>query len=313
MGVLLDTRTLAPSERADAVAAAMRTAGVPASLTHQVPDGEVSALVEHWDLGSGRTLLRRRSSGIRLTRSPAQVRTGAHDRLALTLLGPGDWRFAQGDADRSARSTAWQAIVVDQAEPYEFLRPHEGSTVAFGIDRHDLDLPGDLVRRAAGQLDRSPLHAVVRQHVLELGRLADAIPGPATAMLGRATLDLVRAYLISAAGEHPEPVSPDSLLARSRLYIDAHLADRNLTAERVARAQAVSVRQLFAAWTGADQTLAEYVMRRRLETARRLLAQPSARHRSIAAIARSCGFADAAHFSRRFRREYGVSPREWRA
>jgi AraC-like DNA-binding protein len=51
----------------------------------------------------------------------------------------------------------------------------------------------------------------------------------------------------------------------------------------------------------------------RLHAAARELRRPSAEHRTIEAVARRCGFADAAYFSRLFTRAYGVSPRQWRA
>ncbi|GHB09819.1 helix-turn-helix transcriptional regulator [Modicisalibacter luteus] len=47
----------------------------------------------------------------------------------------------------------------------------------------------------------------------------------------------------------------------------------------------------------------------RLERACRLMAEPQA---SLTEIAVACGFADAAHFSRAFRAQHGLSPRQWR-
>jgi AraC-like DNA-binding protein len=52
-------------------------------------------------------------------------------------------------------------------------------------------------------------------------------------------------------------------------------------------------------------------MEQLLELARTQLASPAGRQRSIAATARACGFADASHFTRRFRQAYGAAPREW--
>ena len=49
----------------------------------------------------------------------------------------------------------------------------------------------------------------------------------------------------------------------------------------------------------------EYIETRRLETARRLLADPRA---SIKQIADACGYEDALYFSRAFRRRFGAPP-----
>ncbi|MCP1344069.1 MULTISPECIES: AraC family transcriptional regulator [unclassified Halomonas] len=52
-----------------------------------------------------------------------------------------------------------------------------------------------------------------------------------------------------------------------------------------------------------------WLTERRLERACRLMAEPQA---SLTEIAVACGFADAAHFSRTFRAQHGLSPRQWR-
>jgi AraC-like DNA-binding protein len=75
----------------------------------------------------------------------------------------------------------------------------------------------------------------------------------------------------------------------------------------------VSPRLLYAAWSRNEVSLAAYVLRQRLELARRALVLGNVGPTpTIAAAARRCGFVDAAHFSRRFREAYGMSPREWR-
>jgi AraC-like DNA-binding protein len=302
---------VAPGERAEAVVAAMRSAQVPALLTHEVPPADVHARVDLWPLGGSLGLLHRTSSAVRLTRTPGQADAGA-DRLALTLLGPGDWSFRRRGSTRTVRSPRWELILVDHASPYEFVRRGTGSTFAFGLDTADLGLPPAVVAAAADRLERSPLHHLVRRHLLDLARSVDQLSGPAATMLGTATAELARAYLLSAVGTRPEPAGPEPLLARTRLWIRTHRADADLSAARIARAHAVSVRQLYAAWAGQPETLAGHVLAQRLELAGDLLARPAARARTIGSVARACGFADPAHFSRRFRRAYGVTPREWR-
>jgi AraC-like DNA-binding protein len=49
---------------------------------------------------------------------------------------------------------------------------------------------------------------------------------------------------------------------------------------------------------------------RRLEGARTDLGSPAGRHRTIASVARAWGFSDPSFFSSRFRRRYGVTPRQ---
>jgi AraC-like DNA-binding protein len=56
----------------------------------------------------------------------------------------------------------------------------------------------------------------------------------------------------------------------------------------------------------------QWIIRRRLDGARRELAAPEHAHRTIDAICRSWGFTNPAYFSRRFRHTYGTTPRHWR-
>lgn len=94
-------------------------------------------------------------------------------------------------------------------------------------------------------------------------------------------------------------------------YILAHLQDPALGAERIAGALHISVRHLYRLWAN-DLTVAEWIMAERLEGAKRTLTAQPAQSVTIRALARDWGFADATHFSRRFRQAYGMSPGEWR-
>jgi transcriptional regulator GlxA family with amidase domain len=81
--------------------------------------------------------------------------------------------------------------------------------------------------------------------------------------------------------------------------------------EELADRVEVSVRQLqrlFKTQTG-ESPLA-YARRMRLKTAAWLLTDSD---RTVADIAATCGFSDASHMGREFRREYGVAPNVYRA
>ncbi|WP_194398446.1 helix-turn-helix domain-containing protein [Microbacterium atlanticum] len=54
------------------------------------------------------------------------------------------------------------------------------------------------------------------------------------------------------------------------------------------------------------------MIEQRLLSARSALASSSARNRSIAEIASTWGFSNPSYFADRFRRRFGVTPRQWR-
>jgi AraC-like DNA-binding protein len=58
-------------------------------------------------------------------------------------------------------------------------------------------------------------------------------------------------------------------------------------------------------------SLEQWIIEHRLAGARTDLASPAGRRRPIASVARAWGFSDPSFFSSRFRRSYGVTPRQW--
>jgi AraC-like DNA-binding protein len=59
-------------------------------------------------------------------------------------------------------------------------------------------------------------------------------------------------------------------------------------------------------------TFSEFLTGQRLARAHRLLCEPDSSHTAISAIAYDVGFGDLSYFNRRFRRLYGLTPREVR-
>ena len=102
------------------------------------------------------------------------------------------------------------------------------------------------------------------------------------------------------------------MLTRVRSYVRQHLTEPGLDAEQVAAAHAISVRQLYRLCAAEQFSLEQWVIAQRLEGARGELADPASDHRPIAVVARRWGFTDPSYFSRRFRRAFGVTPRDWR-
>jgi AraC-like DNA-binding protein len=102
------------------------------------------------------------------------------------------------------------------------------------------------------------------------------------------------------------------MVRRIRAHIDARLWDRELTPVTVAAAQHISIRYLHKLFEGQGSTIGRWIQHRRLEEARRELARPGRSDTTVAAVARRWGFANATHFSRCFRAEYGMPPSDWR-
>jgi AraC-like DNA-binding protein len=102
------------------------------------------------------------------------------------------------------------------------------------------------------------------------------------------------------------------LLLRIHAFIEQHLGEADLSPGIVAAAHHVSVRYLHRLFEAQDTTVAAWIRRRRLERCRRDLADPAFGAVPVSAVAARWGIADPAHFSRLFRRAYGLPPAEYR-
>jgi AraC-like DNA-binding protein len=106
----------------------------------------------------------------------------------------------------------------------------------------------------------------------------------------------------------PEPTRgglPPGLTRRIREYIESHL-DETISLEALASTAGVSVHHFARAF---KQTVGvpphEYLLRKRVDRARRMLGQTDL---SLSEIALSVGFSDHSHFARHFRRLTGMTP-----
>ncbi len=127
----------------------------------------------------------------------------------------------------------------------------------------------------------------------------------------------VTEFLVATLGaEAVEPRSPAatrrSHLHRVRQTIETLLAEPDLTLGRVAEAEGVSPRYLQKLFAGEGESFTHYIRLRRLERCKLDLLSPRYGDQSISSICFRWGFNGSAHFSRAFRQEYGVSPREFR-
>lgn len=102
-----------------------------------------------------------------------------------------------------------------------------------------------------------------------------------------------------------------ALMERIRRVVDRNLRSWNLGAEMVCREAAMSRSQLYRILE-VEGGAANYIKRRRLSEGFILLSDIS-KNGSIDRIAEELCFADTSNFSRAFRREFGVSPRDVRA
>lgn len=174
-------------------------------------------------------------------------------------------------------------------------------------------------------------HRLVAPHALKIGHLSaargmnhvfsgllralaetiDDLTGDQLRPVELAVTEFLVASLASEAPRTPATMR-GAHLHRIQQTIETLLAEPDLRLARVAEAEGVSPRYLQKLFAAAGESFTHYVRLRRLERCRLDLISPRYADASISSICYRWGFNGSAHFSRAFRQQYGVSPREFR-
>lgn len=126
--------------------------------------------------------------------------------------------------------------------------------------------------------------------------------------------DQLGALLALATGSRITTPNVDrTLYDRCTAVIDARLSKPGLVASEVAGACDISLRTLHRLFAMNARTFAGVLMQKRIQMAGDMLADRRFHPLTIAEIGRRCGFLDASHFARQFRRVRNMGPREFRS
>ncbi|HXX44690.1 MAG TPA: helix-turn-helix domain-containing protein [Candidatus Acidoferrales bacterium] len=119
--------------------------------------------------------------------------------------------------------------------------------------------------------------------------------------------------LLELLGDEPSTSATEALHLRARAYIVQKLRDPALNVAQIAEALHCSKRYLHFVFANKGNTVDELIWKLRLEGCRNDLKNPALTGRSLTEIAFSWGFNSYPHFSRKFRNEFGASPRSVQA
>jgi AraC-like DNA-binding protein len=303
---LIDTSALAPREREAAAREFLETITDVDVVGHSCPPEAISTRLRSWDLHNFQ---------LNVLESP-WLGFGLNRRSTMEAVSVGTQVSGQTIktiGDQCQAFSPRQISLTDFGSPYQWRSTGESTTMSLRFTYAELCLPVGQIRSAAGDLVTSPLYDLFQTHVLQLYSFLDEdMPASAAESLASATLELARAVIATVGQQDAarNDVANEALVTRIEAYVQQRLADPGLSPESIAHAHHISVRQLYKLWSGRELGLAEWIMRGRLEGARRDLRRNESM--PIAALARRWGFTDATHFGRRFRSAYGISPREWR-
>lgn len=164
---------------------------------------------------------------------------------------------------------------------------------------------GTLTGRAAvNRIFSGLLHSIVN----DLDELTDEHIRPIEVALS----EFVISSLAESSAMSCFDVAGASNFHRITQAIELQLGDGDLSLHQVADEQHVSARYVQKLFQQAGMSFSQYLRRRRLEHCHADLASVAHRNLSISDICFRWGFNDAAHFSRSFRADYGMTPRAFR-
>ncbi len=126
-----------------------------------------------------------------------------------------------------------------------------------------------------------------------------------------ATVELSAAASLSL--QEPLTRAPKSHLRRVQNYILENLQDPDLNVVSIADANSISARYLHTLFTATDTTVSRWILEQRLQRCHDALSGRKDGRCVVKDVAFQWGFADSSHFSRVFKKQYGISPHEhWR-
>ncbi|WP_411719611.1 helix-turn-helix domain-containing protein [Mycetocola sp.] len=243
-----------------------------------------------------------------ITRTPELIaRTESRFfKLGLQLSGTG--LLIQDN--REAVLRPGDLAIYDTNTPYSLMFEDSFASAVLMVPHRFIELPTDSLRglTATTISGEHGLGRVVAQFLAGLSGELDQLDGSVGARLAQHAVDLVTTMFAQELDVVRDADRPHrSMLRRVQSYIDSRLASTELSPSSIAAAHYISTRHLHAIFHEDGLTVSSWIRSRRLDRCRRELADPLSPH-PVSQIAARWGFAEAAHFSRAFRAEFGEAP-----
>lgn len=217
----------------------------------------------------------------------------------IAELHPGD--FALYDStrpyvlhfDRPFRQIVLQIPYGSVAE--QFIMPENITARRVSAETAVGALASQFIQSVTGRLDvlSAQERGVINHHIIELVALAMG------SMSSLRELDR-------------QSTARTALLERIKQYIEINIRYPKLTSAQVAEHHQISERYQRMLFASSGTTVSRFILEKRLDLCREVLENQALRDYSITQVAFSYGFNEAAHFSRKFKERYGLSPKYYR-
>jgi AraC-like DNA-binding protein len=251
-----------------------------------------------------------------LTRPPVRIGRTHEHRYYLFLQQDGQLAVLQDG--RLSNLAPGDLVLCDSTAPYRLVATSPCSTLVLIVGAADLKrrlpAPADMVGvKLSGREGLTATTSLMMKSIWEQGR-AGLLPGSAGASIAESLLDvLVTACIAAGVGRNSDSGVSVGRRLQIRRHIEANLRDPEMSARSIAASFGISTRYLHILFAAEDETVSNYMLRRRLEETARQLSDAAWRRRTITEVAFGWGFNNATHFARVFKDRFGLSPRDFRA
>lgn len=232
------------------------------------------------------------------------------DCYYLQLLHRGSLTVLQRGA--SYVSNPARGAIFSATEQYELRCSGEVRSLYLEIPRDEFArrFPSERIPLSATINSSQGLGRITTEFCAMLSTESSKLDPNVRQKLGGELMDVLAVTLQAAEADMP---SSDGSIQGARLrsvkqWIENHLGDPDVSLERIARANGMSVRYLHQLFQLGDVSVSEWIWDRRLQLSYDEIARADGR--LITTIAFDHGFNSSAHFSTMFRRKYGMSPRD---
>lgn len=224
------------------------------------------------------------------------------DQVLLHVVRHNAWRFTRGH--QRELTVPVGGFMMQRTGPPTFVVARRTAARILILPAAGLrSLVGD--RLIAGDAATAEM-ALLTAHVDLVARICQDLAPAGAQAASEALIELVKGVLRRQV-DGAEPGLALALAHAAQDLVDRRLAEPDLSPTTLARELNVSVRTLQRAFAAADETVAGYIRRSRLERARLDLLQPTGQP-SVSELAARWHFADSSHFIRAFKRQYGRTP-----